>query len=165
MDLRAADVAPGRWRWRSSALEFGFLALAVGAITGRRAIALAVGGSLAVASYVLYALGQIVDAVKPWQPLSPFHQAVADGTARAAVCRRASPGRCWWRWSWWPARSRSSAGVTSARPEPHAAATGTLVTRTHGPRPLGGRPTAVPTFVSRADPSRSPPISVEGVES
>lgn len=79
MGFEAGDVAAGSLAMALLGIEFGFVALAVGAVTGRRGIALAVAGSLAVASYVLYALGQIVDAFEPWQPLSPFHQAVADG--------------------------------------------------------------------------------------
>jgi len=60
-------------------IEFGWLALAVGAATGRRAVALGVSGVAAIAAYVLYALGQIVDGLKSWQPLSPFQQALGDG--------------------------------------------------------------------------------------
>lgn len=60
-------------------LEFGWLALAVGAATGRRALALGVGGAAAVAAYVVYALGRIVDSVERFQPLSPFQQALHHG--------------------------------------------------------------------------------------
>jgi beta-exotoxin I transport system permease protein len=60
-------------------LEFGWLALAVGAATGRRAVALGIGGAAAVAAYVLYALGQIVSSVEAYQPLSPFQQALHNG--------------------------------------------------------------------------------------
>ncbi|HET7430177.1 MAG TPA: ABC transporter permease subunit [Nocardioides sp.] len=60
-------------------VEFGALALAVGASTGRRALAIGVAGAAAVAAYVLYALALIVDAFEPWQPLSPFHQALHAG--------------------------------------------------------------------------------------
>lgn len=60
-------------------LEFGWLALGVGAATGRRAVAIGVGGGAAVAAYVLYALGQLVDSVEAYQTLSPFHQALHNG--------------------------------------------------------------------------------------
>ncbi|GAA1974954.1 hypothetical protein GCM10009798_40250 [Nocardioides panacihumi] len=60
-------------------LEFGWLTLAVGAATGRRAVALGIGGAAAVAAYVLYALGQIVGSVGAYQPLSPFQQALHNG--------------------------------------------------------------------------------------
>jgi ABC-2 type transport system permease protein len=59
--------------------EFGGVSLAVGAATGRRALALGVGCAAAVGAYVLYALGLIVDSVEPYQPLSPFHQALQHG--------------------------------------------------------------------------------------
>jgi ABC-2 type transport system permease protein len=85
LDLGVADIASGALAMSLLGIEFGFLALSVGAATGRRAVSLAVGGVLAVAGYVLYALGQIVDAVEPWQPLSPFHQAVAEGPLGAGV--------------------------------------------------------------------------------
>jgi ABC-2 type transport system permease protein len=85
LDLGIADVASGALAMSLLGIEFGFLSLAVGAATGRRTVALAVAGVLAVAGYVLYALGQIVDAVEPWQPLSPFHQAVAEGPLGAGL--------------------------------------------------------------------------------
>jgi ABC-2 type transport system permease protein len=55
----------------------GTLALAVGAITGRRAIALGVAAGLAVAAYMLNAIGPTVDA--PWmEMISPFAWFVGD---------------------------------------------------------------------------------------
>lgn len=60
-------------------VEFGAVSLAVGAATGRRALALGIGGAAAVGAYVLYALGRIVDSVEPYQPLSPFQQALQHG--------------------------------------------------------------------------------------
>jgi ABC-2 type transport system permease protein len=59
--------------------EFGAVALAVGAATGRRALALGIGGAAAVAAYVLYALGRMVESVEPYLPLSPFQQALQHG--------------------------------------------------------------------------------------
>ena len=56
---------------------FGALALAVGAITGRRAAALAIGAGVAVVSYVLDALGPVVEA--DWMTaLSPFSWYIAE---------------------------------------------------------------------------------------
>jgi ABC-2 type transport system permease protein len=68
MDLGVADITSGAVAMSLLGIEFGFLSLAVGAATGPRAVALAVGGVLAVGGYVLYALGQIVESVEPWQP-------------------------------------------------------------------------------------------------
>jgi len=61
------------------AVEFGWIALAVGAARGRRAVAIGAATVLAVGSYVLYVAGELTDAVRPWQSLSPFHQAVSGG--------------------------------------------------------------------------------------
>jgi len=48
------------------------LALAVGAARGSRSRALAVAAAVAVASYLLYGLGGLVDALEPVRPLSPW---------------------------------------------------------------------------------------------
>lgn len=66
-------------------VEFGWLALAVGAATGRRAIAIGVASAAAVAAYVLYVAGQLVESVRPWQALSPFHQALDAGPLGAGL--------------------------------------------------------------------------------
>jgi ABC-2 type transport system permease protein len=85
MDIGVSAVGSGVLAMWLLGVEFGFLSLAVGAATGRRALALSVAGVLALGSYVLYALGQLVDSVAPWQPLSPFHQAVSDGPLGAGL--------------------------------------------------------------------------------
>ncbi|MFC4785565.1 ABC transporter permease [Nocardioides sp. MAHUQ-72] len=59
--------------------EFGLLALGVGAATGRRSLAVGVPAALAVAGYVLYVAGLLVEGVDPWQHLSPLEQALASG--------------------------------------------------------------------------------------
>ncbi|NYD43677.1 ABC transporter permease subunit [Nocardioides panaciterrulae] len=59
--------------------EFGLLALGVGAATGRRSLAVAVPAAAAVAAYVLYVAGLVVEGVDPWQHLSPMEQALASG--------------------------------------------------------------------------------------
>ncbi|WP_278314670.1 ABC transporter permease subunit [Lolliginicoccus levis] len=66
-------------------LEFGWLSLAIGAATGSRIKALALSSAAAVAAYVLYLAGALVDGVRPWQPLSPFYQALADGPVGAGL--------------------------------------------------------------------------------
>lgn len=57
-------------------IEFGLLSLAVGAATGRRTVAIGVAGVAAVASYMLFVLGALVDELEPWQVLSPFQHAI-----------------------------------------------------------------------------------------
>jgi ABC-2 type transport system permease protein len=56
--------------------EFGLVALAVGAATGRRALALATTSVLAVTSYLLYVAAQFVDALDRWVVLSPIEHVV-----------------------------------------------------------------------------------------
>lgn len=56
--------------------EFGLLAMAVGAATGHRGLAIGVAGAGAVASYLLFALGALVEQVEPWRFLSPFQHAL-----------------------------------------------------------------------------------------
>jgi ABC-2 type transport system permease protein len=79
LNLGAIDLAQACLAMMLLGLEFGWLALAVGAAAGRRSLALAVPAVAAVAAYMLYVAGELVDAVQPWQPLSPFHQALAGG--------------------------------------------------------------------------------------
>lgn len=60
-------------------VEFGIVALAVGAVSGSRPAAVAVAGGLAVAAYLLYLIGQLVEGVRPYRWLSPIYQAIVDG--------------------------------------------------------------------------------------
>ena len=66
-------------------VEHAWLAIAVGAATGRRSAAVAAGAVVAVAGYMLFVLGRIVDAVAPWAVLSPFHQALDGGPVGAGL--------------------------------------------------------------------------------
>jgi ABC-2 type transport system permease protein len=79
LDLGATELALASLTMVLLGVEFGWLALAFGAVTGRRSVALAVPAVGAVAAYVLYVAGELVDGVRPWQALSPFQQALADG--------------------------------------------------------------------------------------
>lgn len=36
-------------------------------------------------AYVLYVAGELVAAIEPWQPLSPFHQALTGGPLGAGL--------------------------------------------------------------------------------
>ncbi|MEV5837616.1 ABC transporter permease subunit [Nocardia sp. NPDC052112] len=66
-------------------IEFGLIAAAVGAATGRRVLALGAATVLAVAAYVLYVASKLVAAVLPWGPWSPFHQAIESGPLGAGL--------------------------------------------------------------------------------
>lgn len=54
------------------ALSFGGIAFAVGAATGRRALANAVAGGVAVVTFIVNAVGPTVEWMRPLRPLSPF---------------------------------------------------------------------------------------------
>jgi len=58
------------------ALLFGSVALAVGAWWPGRARAIAVAAGLAIAAWMLDGLGQAVDTLDAWRPLSPYYQAL-----------------------------------------------------------------------------------------
>lgn len=85
LGIAATDAATGSLSMTLLGIEYGWLALAVGAATGRRGLAIAVSSALAVAGYLLYAAGALVEAVGPWQPLSPFHQALEGGPLGAGL--------------------------------------------------------------------------------
>jgi len=69
--LAAAAVALG-----VLATVFGMVALAVGAATGRRGLAIAVATALAVAAYLVSSLSELIAGLRPLRPLSPFHQTI-----------------------------------------------------------------------------------------
>ena len=53
-------------------LLFGVVALALGAITGRRGLTIGVSAGIAVAAFFLYGLAPLVETLEPIQKLSPF---------------------------------------------------------------------------------------------
>jgi ABC-2 type transport system permease protein len=85
MGIPVAHAAVGALAMVLIGVQHGVLALAVGAATGRRGLAIAVAATVAVAGYVLHVMGALVDEVEPWQPLSPFTQAVAEGPISGTV--------------------------------------------------------------------------------
>lgn len=76
LDVPVDDQAAASLAMVLLGAEFGLVALAIGAVTGRRAVALGIASTLALASYVLYAAAQFVEALEPWQPVSPIQHAV-----------------------------------------------------------------------------------------
>jgi ABC-2 type transport system permease protein len=85
LGIDAADLVAATLAMVLLGVEFGWLALAVGAATGRRGLAIGVASTAAVGAYVLYVAGELVGAVEPWQPLSPFHQALTGGPLGAGL--------------------------------------------------------------------------------
>ncbi len=79
MNVPLGQVAAGSLAMVLLGLEHGWLALAVGAATGRRALSIAVAGAVAVGGYVLYVIGALVESLEPWRVVSPFQQALEGG--------------------------------------------------------------------------------------
>lgn len=66
-------------------IEFGAVALVIGALTGHRGLALGVSAALALASYVLFVAGLFVAGLASWRIVSPFHQALHAGPLAAEL--------------------------------------------------------------------------------
>jgi len=92
MDVTVAHLAAGAAAAALLALLFGMLALAVGAATGKRGLALAVAGGAAVAAYLANALCSLVGALAPLRQASPFYQySVVDPLRHGLVFAHAAP--------------------------------------------------------------------------
>ncbi len=79
LDVPALHVLNGALAMFFIGLEFGLVALALSAGTGRRGLAAGLSAGLAGASYLLYLVGQLVDSLRPVRVLSPFYQAISEG--------------------------------------------------------------------------------------
>ncbi|WP_433664616.1 ABC transporter permease subunit [Nocardia sp. CA-128927] len=85
LGIPIAAIASGALSMTLLGMEFGLIAAAIGAATGKRVLAIGVSSVLAVAAYVLYVASQLVTAITPWGPWSPFHQAVGGGPMGAGL--------------------------------------------------------------------------------
>jgi ABC-2 type transport system permease protein len=85
LGISAGQAASGSLAMVLLGSEYCALALAVGAISGRRSIAVSTASAAATAAYVLYATGLMIESVEPWQPLSPFQQALTGGPLGAGL--------------------------------------------------------------------------------
>ncbi|TCC16087.1 ABC transporter permease subunit [Kribbella sindirgiensis] len=85
LGVSVPEAAGGALALTLLGIEFGVLALAAGAVTGRRATAIALTASAATAAYVVYAIGLILPRFESWQPYSPIHQAFHDGPLGAGL--------------------------------------------------------------------------------
>lgn len=72
LDLRAAHVLAGLLSLTGLAFLSGMLALFVGALTGRRVLATASGAGIAVAGYIVNAIGNQIDDGEMLRRLSPY---------------------------------------------------------------------------------------------
>jgi ABC-2 type transport system permease protein len=84
LGISVSDAISGALAMTLLGLEYGVLALAVGALTGRRATAIAFSASAATAAYVVYA-GLILPRFESWQPYSPIYQAFHNGPLGAGL--------------------------------------------------------------------------------
>ena len=94
LDVPLGEAAAGSVAMVLLGIEFGWLALAVSAVSGRHVVATAVAAAVAVAAYVLYAAGGLVEQLQPWQGVSPFDQALAGGPLGGGLA---------WTFLWMPA--------------------------------------------------------------
>lgn len=62
------------------AMPFAAVALLVGALTGRRGLAIAISAGAAVLAFLTQTLGELADWLRPWRVLSPFHHAAIGDT-------------------------------------------------------------------------------------
>lgn len=85
LGISPGDAAGGALAITLLGLEYGVLALAVGALTGRRTTAIGIAAAAAAAAYVVYAAGLILPRFEDWQPYSPIHQAFHDGPLGAGL--------------------------------------------------------------------------------
>jgi ABC-2 type transport system permease protein len=85
MEIPATHAAIGTLAMVLIGIQHGWLALAIGAATGRRVLAVAVSATVGVTGYLLHVMGALVDAVAPWQALSPFTQAIDAGPVSGTV--------------------------------------------------------------------------------
>jgi ABC-2 type transport system permease protein len=85
MSIPFGDLATAHALQALVAIDFGAIALMIGAATGNRARAIGITSALAVAAYLVWAMASSVDWLEPLLPLSPFRwfadpQPVSDGT-------------------------------------------------------------------------------------
>ncbi len=86
-DLTAApgDVAASSAAVALMALDFGLISMAVGARTGKRATALAIGTTLAAVSYLVGSLAAVVSWIRPAKYLSLFYWSVGNNQISSGV--------------------------------------------------------------------------------
>ena len=60
-------------------VDFGVLALLLGALTGSRGLALGIASAVAAATYLISSLAPVTHWIRPLRVVSPFYYAVGDG--------------------------------------------------------------------------------------
>ena len=79
MTFSTANIATTTVGVALLALDFGFVAMAIGAGTGNRGLALGVTTAVAAASYLVSSLAPVVSVLEPFRFLSLFYWAVGNG--------------------------------------------------------------------------------------
>jgi ABC-2 type transport system permease protein len=72
MEIGAGAIAAACLGLALLGLTGGAVALAGGCATGRRSAGIAAGAAVMTGGYLLDSLGQVIDGLEPWRPLSPF---------------------------------------------------------------------------------------------
>jgi hypothetical protein len=75
LDIAPAALVAASLFSAALAMPFGALALLVGALTGRRGLAVAIPIGVAVVTFLVQTLAELADWLRPWRVLSPFHHA------------------------------------------------------------------------------------------
>ena len=91
LGISAREAAMGACTQWFIGVQFGLVAMAIAAWSGRRPLAVAVPGALAVAAYVLYIATQLVDSLHDLRWLTPFFAATTGGPL--------GPGLPWVAWT------------------------------------------------------------------
>lgn len=83
-------IAPGGYAAASAGalllgLAFGWTTIALAAATGNRALAVGTTAGVAFATYLLHSLAQIVEALEPFQALSPFYWFIGQDPLRNGI--------------------------------------------------------------------------------
>jgi len=85
MDIPVGHAGIGALAMILIGVQHAFLALALGAATGRRGLAVAAAATVAGAGYLLHVVGALVESVEPWRIVSPFTQAIEEGPVSGTV--------------------------------------------------------------------------------
>ena len=85
MDVSVAHLAAAAAAAALFAFLYGAIALLLGAVTGRHAVATGIAAAGAVAAYLLSSLAELVDALRPLRVVSPFYHYAAGDYLRTGI--------------------------------------------------------------------------------
>ncbi len=76
MSVPVARLAAASWATALAGLAFGAIAVLVGAVSGRRSMALGIALAIAIAAFVVYSLAPLVDVMDRLNPYNPMQWTV-----------------------------------------------------------------------------------------